>query len=302
MLYDVLASFVDRKRELAHFHQMLAGKTRERVLLLLEGGETGKTCFLLKLSRECQDHSPPVPVVLLDFDPNKGGLGDPIAIGRAVRRWLGNRRTPAICKCEDQFFRRGPIVNVQTGEGDTEGVTWERRSQFPDAHVSDIAGRDSVSIGPVSVSEAGPAAGQVEWLKENLGRAMCSDLVTLARADQPVVLLIDAFEHASGENCVWLERWLFDRLHQDLPYVFVLIAGRPAQCQPFFAQLRPWGNLVAPMRFDPLSDEDILDHFRMRHIPVAKSEERLLLDLASLSPGSMALVGDMLEKRRGGAR
>ncbi|MDY7042281.1 MAG: hypothetical protein SVX38_15610 [Chloroflexota bacterium] len=50
--------FVDRKRELALFHRMLTGETDERILLVMDRGEKGKTCFLQRLVHECEQQHP----------------------------------------------------------------------------------------------------------------------------------------------------------------------------------------------------------------------------------------------------
>lgn len=298
MLFDVLRGFVDRSRELVLFHQMLMGETEERILLILEPGEKGKTCFLLKLAHECEKQRPPVPVVLLDFDQRRSGLTDYFSVAREVRSCLGDEYTPHICACEDEICRRGPLVSIHTGEGEA-GVDWGRRGRFAKADISDIAGRDRIQIG--SVSEAAPTEDQIAWQKAEMGRALCRDLAGLADSHRRVTLLVDTFEDASEETCAWLERWIFSALRRELTHVLLVVAGR-LQCQPFFEQPRPWSGLIAPLRFDPFTDDEILAYYRQRGLHVTEAEKHLLLDLARPSPAQMAELGNRLEQTRGGAR
>jgi hypothetical protein len=298
---DVLASFVDRIPELARFHRMLAGETDERILLVLERGETGKTCFLLKLAYECEQQDPPVPVVPLDFDQRRSGLTDFLSVAREVRRCLGDDSTPDICACEVTICRPDPAVNIQTGGGDA-GVDWGQRGRFNEADISDVAGRDRISVQTGPISGIPPAGDPIAWQKAEMGRALRNDLAGLADTHQRVVLLIDTFEHASEETCTWLERWLFDPLRRDLRHVLLVISGRP-ECGAFFAQPRLWTGLIATIdRFTRLGDDDIREHYHRRGLSVPETELPLLLDLARVSPARMAQVGDWLEQTRGGGR
>jgi len=298
VLLDVLRVFVDRTRELALFHRMLAGETDQRILLIVEPGEKGKTCFLLRLAYECEQQQPPVPVVLLNFDQRMSGLTDYLSVAREIRRSLGDESTPAICACEDSIYRRGPLVNIHTGEGDA-GVDWGSSGRFTGADIADFAGRDLIQVGPVSGAASTPD--QIARQRAEMGRALCRDLAGLAEAQRRVVLLVDTFEDASDDTCAWLERWLFREMRRQLRHVLLVVAGRP-QCRTFFDQPRPWGGLTAPLHFDHFTDDEILSHFRKRGLSVPKEERRLLLDLARLGPAKMAYVGDLLEQARGDAR
>jgi hypothetical protein len=298
---DILVDFVDRTRELALFRQMLAGETSERILLILEPPEQGKTCFLQRLVYECEDQRPPVPLVLLDFDRRRSGLTDFLGVAREVRRCLGDGYTPAICACENAIYRPGPLVNLRTDTGDG-GVDFGRRGRFTEADISGVVGRDHIDVQIGSISGSAPTRVPIAWQKAEMGRALCRDLVRLADVHSRVVLLIDTFEHTTGDMCAWLERWLFEPLrHDDLFHVVLIVAGRP-ECRSFFDQPRLWSRFVAPIHFDPLGDEDILAHYRQRGLLVAGSEQSLLLDLARSSPARMAQVGDWLQQTRGGAR
>lgn len=288
--------FVDRTRELGRFRHMLAGETDERILLIMAEGEQGKSCLLLQMVLECEQQDPPVPVVLLDFDQRKSGLTDYLSVASAVRRDLGDKYTPNICACADDIYRRGPLVNIQTGAG-AAGVDFGRKNRFRDTEIEKIAGRDYIRVGPVS--EATPTADRLAWQKAEMGRALYRDLAGLDR----VVLLVDTFEQAPPETRTWLERWLLDLLRRQLPHALLVVAGRP-ECRPFFDRPSLWSSLVATIdRFTPFTDEDILTHYRRRGLRIRETEIPLLLDLArSRSPAKMAQIGDWLEQSRGGAR
>jgi hypothetical protein len=295
---DVTTDFVDRERELALFQRMLSGETAKRILRILERGEQGKTFFLLRLFHQCEQQDPSVPVVLLDFDQRRSGLTDYLGVAREVRRHLGDDCTPAICNCEEAITRGRPLVSIRTGEGEA-GVDFGERGRFTEADISDIAGRDSISVKVGDISGGVPPA-DVAQQRADMGRALCNDLAGLATSHRWVVLLVDTFEHASEETCTWLERWLFEPLRRELSHVLLVVAGRP-ECQPFFAPPRLWSGLVATIdRFDPFSDDEIRDHYRQRGILISEEEMPLLLDLARPSPAMMAQIGDSLEQIRGG--
>lgn len=294
----VTTGFVDRGPELALFHRMLAGETDERILLLLERAEQGKTYLLLRLFFECEEQG--MPVVLLDFDQRRSGLTDYLSVAREMRRHLGDERTPSISACEDAIAGGGPLVSIRTGTGDA-GVDFGQRSQFRDAEVEEFGGRDYIRTHIGSISEAAtPSAEQIARQRAEMGRAMRRDLVDLAQSHRRVVVLVDTFDHATEDTCSWLERWLFEPLRRVLPHVLLVVAGRP-ECRPFFEQPRLWSNLVTTIdRFTPLSEDDIVAHCRQRGLPVSEAEMSLLLDLARSSPARMAQVGDWLQQTRGG--
>lgn len=286
---DPLAHFVDRERELGLFRAMLSDSADKRILLILDEGEQGKSCLLRRLLGECEAHGR--PAVLLDFDRRRSGLGDWRDVAGAVRRGLGDERTPHLCACEADLFRPRPLVHVQTGSGEG-GVDFGRRGQFGQAAISDVAGRDRVSIGDVSGSVP-PVDPRLA--RDATGRALVKDLAALPNA----VLLVDTFEGADQEACTWLESWLLEPLRRQLPRVLLVIAGRPA-CRPFFERPVLWGSLVTALyRLDALSDEDILAHYQKRGLPVSRDEESLLR-IARANPARMAQIGDWLEQ--GGGR
>lgn len=293
----VTTGFVDRKPELALFRHMLAGETDKRILLILESGEQGKTYLLLRLFHECEQQHPHVPVALLDFDQRRGGLTDYLSIARGIRRHLSDECTPAICACEDNIFRRGPLISIRTGQGDA-GVDWGSLGRFTEADFADFAGRDLIQVG--SVSEAPPTADQLVQQRAEMGRALCRDLAGLADAHRRIVLLVDTFEHAPSETCAWLEQWLFEPLRRELSHVLLVVAGRP-ECG-FFFHSRPWGSLITAIdHFTPFSDDDILAHYRQRGLSVSETET-CLIQIARSSPAMMAQLGDQLEQIQRGAR
>ena len=301
MVRDVIADFVDREEELAQFRRMLTGESDERILLILEPGEKGKTYFTQRLFHECEQQRPRVPVALLDFDQRRSGLTDYLSVAREIRRYLSDDCTPAICACEDDIFHPAPLVNVQTGAGDA-GVDWGRNGRFAGADVSGITGRDHINVQVGSISEAIPTADRMDRQRVEMGRALCRDLADLTASHHRIVLLMDTFEQAPEETRRWLEYWLFKPLRRELSHITLVVAGRPV-CWSFFDQSHLWSSLVAPIdRFDPFSDDEILAHYRLRGIPFSEAEVPLLLDLARPSPAAMANVGDVLEQARGGER
>ncbi len=294
MIRDVTADFVDRKKELALFRQMLTGETDKRILLVLEPGEKGKTYFILRLLYECEGQS--VPVVLLDFDQRRSGLTDYLSVAREMRRYLSDECTPAICTCEKDIFGRDPVF--QGGTGDSDGVDLGRRGRYDGAEITGIAGRDYVKI---NYAAGPPIAEQAARRMARMGRALQKDLAGLAGSHGRVVLMMDTFEHVGDETCAWLERWVFEPLRQELAHVVLVVGGRP-ECEEVFGRPRLWSSLVAPIQFDFFSDEDIRRYYSRRSLPVSDDEMTLLVDLARESPMEMAQLGDRIELRRRGTR
>ena len=302
MSRDITADFVDRKEELAQFLRMLSGETGERFLLILEPGEKGKSYFLQRLFHECRQQRPPAPVVLLDFDQQKSNLIDYLNVARAIRRQLGDARTPAICACEDAIFHHTSPVSVQTGAGGA-GVDFGRRGDFTQAEVAGITGRDHVSvhIESISISEPTPTAERIAHYSALMGRALRADLASLSQT-QPVVLLVDTFEQAlkRQEVRIWLEHWLFAPACFDLPRVHLVVAGRP-ECQSFFEPPPLWSSLVTHVCFHLFSDKDILAYYRQRGLTVSEADIAFL-QVARLNPARMADLGRLLEQAQGGTR
>jgi hypothetical protein len=296
---DVTADFVDREKELALFHQMLEGSVGKQLLLISERGEQGKSYFLHRLAYECEQQSPPVPAVYLDFDQRKSGLTDYLSVARAARRQLGDTNTPAVCACEKAICRPAPLVNIQTGTGSGSGVDLGKKTKLESAKLSEVAGRDNISVG--DVSGGAPTSADLAAQRAAMGRALCSDLGQLSETHPRAVVLIDTFEHVSDETCGWLESWLFERLHDDLPHVLLVVAGRPEKCREFFTPAHVWSRVITYICFESIGDDDILAHYEKRGLTISASETTLF-QIARTNPAKMALVGDLLEQTQGGAR
>lgn len=293
MFLEVLKRFADRGPELDLFQRMLKGEIDERILLVLDHGEKGKTWLIWRLFHECKELG--VPVVLLDFDRDRSGLaGDFGSVVNEVRGYLGDERTPNICACAARMSHLSALADLAAGSK-SPGVNFGQSNVFTDAEISSIAGRDIWQVGAVFTGPLTPE--QQAQRQADLGRALCQDLAGLDRA----VLLIDTFERATEDTRAWLERWLFRALSRELPHVLLVVAGRPEKCRPFFAQPRLWGGLIAHIDLSPFSDNVILTYYRERGLSVS-AEEVSFLTLARSSPGKMAQLGDWLEQRRGGAR
>jgi hypothetical protein len=182
---------------------------------------------------------------------------------------------------------------ARLGSAGDGSVDFGKRDDFTGATIRDVAGRDLYQNVPIFAGP--PTPEQVARQKEELGCAMRDDLARLGRA----VVLVDTFEQASEETRSWLERWLFEPLRRELRHVILVVAGRP-ECQSFFAQPCLWSHLVEVIdRFTPISDDDILAHFRQRGLTVSEVEASLL-QIARISPAKMAGIGDLLEQARGG--
>jgi hypothetical protein len=133
---------------------------------------------------------------------------------------------------------------------------------------------------------------------KKLGQALCDDLADLAKTDRRVVLFLDTFENVPKETSTWLERWLFKPL-RELSHV-ILVVGSDPKCE-FFAQPRPWSNLIARIHFGPMDDVDILEYYQTRGLAISDGEAALL-QIARMNPAQMAQLGDLLEQSKGGVR
>jgi len=301
MPFDIAKHFVDRGPERELFHRMLKGDIAQRIMLVLEGAEKGKSCFLLRLNYECEQSDPPAPVILLDFDQRRSGLTDYFSVACEVRNSLGDARTPNVCACEEAITRSCSLISVRTGDGDA-GMGFGSRNRFDDAELSGMAGRDNFNMKMGDVTGGGPTPEQRAQQHFNMGRALRSDLAALPR----VAVLIDTFEHAPDETCAWLGRWLLEPLRRELANVVLVVAGRPddrPDRDDFFHRPRLWSNLIHRSNFKPLTDDDILTHYYNRGLRVTKEESPIVLDLVHAGgPASMTKIGDWLSSSRGGPR
>ena len=293
MFRDLLDKFVDRKPELGLFRQMLGGETRQRLLLILDGPEKGKTWFIWRLFQECQDGG--VPVVHLDFDQRRSGLaGDWLSVADEVCTALGDQHTPHTRDCAARLAGLSALQDLLAG-GSTPGVSFGQGNDFTGADIRNIAGGNIVQIRTLLAGALTPA--QAAQQQGALSRALRDDLAALGRA----VLLIDTFERAPEDTRIWLERWVFRSLGRELPQTLVVVAGRP-ECRPFFQQPRPWSGLIAALDcLSSFSDKEIVTYYERCGL-VVSDHEVALLAIARLSPGLMAQLGDRLAQARGGAR
>jgi hypothetical protein len=291
MPLNVVDHFENREPELALFRRMLAGEEPDkRILCITVAPEQGKTWFVQRLHHECELQQ--VPVALLDFDQERSGMiGDVFSAVSEVRRCLGDERTPAICTCE-AAITRGALPTSASGDG---GVEFGERSGYRGADIHDIAGRDLYRIDTLVTGALSPE--QLTRHKDDLGRALCDDLAHLDRA----VLLVDTFERVPEETRGWLERWLFQALRRLLPHLLLVVAGR-LECRHFFDQPHLWSHLVIHLdSFESFNADNALAYFRRRGLCIAVTETSFL-QVACVSPGRMAQVGDWLEQTRGDAR
>jgi len=162
-----------------------------------------------------------------------------------------------------------------------------------------VAGRDHIDLRGATLAERPPTAAELARQRDDMGRALVRDLGALDQA----VLLVDTFDHANEETCLWLERWLFEPLRRDLPKVLVVVAGRPEyQCRKFFDPRSLWSSLVHSVHhLSPFSDEHIRSHFQQRGIVIPAGWQGIL-EMARLGPAQMAQVGDLLAQALGGFR
>lgn len=295
MPVDLLTTFVDRKRELGLFKAMLLRQTNKRILLILTEGEQGKSWFLRRLVYECEAQKPPIPTILLDFDQRRNGLSDYRDVADEVRRHLGDNCTPNICACEAAIFTPSPLVQIQTGSGEGT-VDFGRRGQFDQTNISDVAGRDYISVTNVdgNVLPIDPRLAQ-----EEMGRAVQKDLCQLSDTHPRTVLLLDTFEQANSETRTWLERWILEPMRHQLPNLVIVIAGQP-QCKILFSHSTLWHSLITTVeRLGSFDENDIMIYYQQRGLTISESEKPLLLDLACASPARMALIGDWISEARG---
>lgn len=303
MSVDVMIGFVDRTAELALFRRMLQGRIDKRILSIVLDGEQGKSYLLLRLAHECERLHPAIPCVLLNFDDRSIDIKlDFLGFARAVRRRLGDKLTPAICTCEEAMYRYGPIMSFHGGQGESDGVDFGRRSQFDDAHISRISGRDQYNFENINIHEAPRSDDRAKQMAD-MGRALLSDLSQLGDEYEHVVVLLDSFECAGPEICGWLDRWLFEPLHRQLPHVLLVVAGRP-ECSLFFDRPVLWGGLVHRMdHLSTFSADDIIAYFEQRKIVVSQNEIPVLLDLVEAGgPSVMGYLGNLLWRIRGDIR
>ena len=305
MGFNIAKDYVDRDEERARFHAMRSGKTDERILVILVPGEKGKSCLLSRLRYECEKEAPSTPLVLLDFDRRRSTLSDEFSVAQEIRRCCGDACVSRVCECLDEMTRPVAPIHIQTGAG-TGSVDFGRHGRFNEAEVSDIAGRDNISVSVNAAAGFALTPEQREAQKERLGRALRDDLLELGEAHARAVILIDTFEQISTEMRAWLERWLFEPLCQ-AHNVMLVIAGRPQHpdfpLRSYFEQPHRWSYLIETVeRFPPFAHAEVQIFFHRQGVPIAL-EEYHLLAAACENPALMRLLADQLRQQyQGGAR
>ncbi len=133
-----------------------------------------------------------------------------------------------------------------------------------------------------------------------LSRAFCDDLLALA-ADQPVVLLLDGYEHTPGETADWIQGWLLQKsVREQATRLIVVLAGRPAGARPCF---EPWGDwrwtVVRCHKLSSFAYHHVVTYYqRCRGLSMEKTDIRAYYAVSKDNPRLMAEIADCLEGRR----
>jgi hypothetical protein len=174
LLLGPLPGWVNRKKELALFHQMLAGETPRRLLRILDDGERGKTWLLWHILHDCRQQG--TPAILLDFDDRRSsGLAGCQGIAREVRRYLGQARTPALIACEEE---------IACGRLELTGPACE--AALGRALVTDLATVGRAVLLVDTFEKACPAHPWLErWLFDRLPGELPQALVVVAGRPEP---------------------------------------------------------------------------------------------------------------------
>jgi hypothetical protein len=274
---------------------MLTGEVEERILLITEEGETGKTWFLLKLFHECEERN--IPVVRIDFDRRRtSSETNYLGIAHTISRHLGAHRTPHISACEEAISRRGIVIGG--GVGHSSDIDFGERTKFKESEI-DAAGRDLFQDVSINYAEARPTPNQVAQQRADMGRALGNDLAALASEHGRIVILMDTFEYAEKETCAWLEHWLMEPMRRRLSHVILVVAGQP-QCRHFFDRPTLWSGLVTTIdRFSPFEEEDVRAYSRRCNIIIPEAEFSLLFKLTRKGgPSEMAHIFEVLAQTR----
>jgi hypothetical protein len=179
----------NREAELALFDQMLAGQTRERILLLEAEGGLGKTTLLNEFARRCPAHVPCAP---LDLKGSTTGLHE---VFYRLCDALGWEHFPAFADQVEGLGRVTVDGNVVIGWG------------------------NKIEAALRSPDEGDRAARRAE-----LTRAFFDDLRTMKRR---LLFIFDTFEKAPPELGEWLSGDFLAYAHHT-PDLIVVVAGRQA--------------------------------------------------------------------------
>ncbi len=242
------------------------------MLDICAGGGTGKSYLLRRIRQECGAQD--VPCALAEFAST--WQPDPPKLMRELAERWGVAHFPTFGQ-QQECSRSAP-----PGGGDAASLREqlrihrqnlaelkERKSKYgldaPLSLINEIE-HEQTEIAKLEAqlraSEGWTAGEQAQRLRA-LSRAFCDDLLALA-ADQPVVLLLDGYEHTPGETADWIQEWLLQKsVCEQATRLIVVLAGRPAGARPCF---EPWGTwwrvVVRCERLSPLQYEHVRDYYR----------------------------------------
>ena len=304
-----LQDFVDREEELEIFLQMLSAGRQERVLDICAGGGTGKSYLLRRMWQECSTRD--VPCALAEFAST--WQPDPPKLMRELAERWGVAHFPTFCQQQERS-RSAPA----SGGG---AASLRKQFQIHRQNLAELEARKSKYgiDAPVSLihqvkheqdeiakleaqlrAAEGWLAGEQEQLLQVLSRAFCHDLLALA-ADQPVVLLLDGYEHTPGETADWIQGWLLQKsVCEQATRLIVVLAGRPAGARPCF---EPWGTwwrvVVRCDRLSPLQYEHVRDYYcDICGLPLEEAHLRAYHAVVRDDPYLMAQIAANLGGRR----
>jgi len=198
--------FIGREYEQNTFRELLAFSGDERLLLIQDTGGMGKSLLLQQFRHLCQIATPPIPATLIPLDQ----LSDqhPYALMAAIARDLGEHGV--------QFTRFNQAERVRTRD-DLTAVSPSSSFHSSEGQSTANRGDDIRDTGETSLVEAGDS--------QPIRTPQQAFFDDLRRLEQPVVLLLDAFERAS----VTLAQWIADSLPEAVniqQQTAIVIAGR----------------------------------------------------------------------------
>lgn len=219
--------FIDREFEQELFEELLQFKTDARLLSITDSGGKGKSQLLRRLQHRCMTVRPRIPVSLIALDQ----LADPspLAIVKQAASDLMDRfgvPLPDFDKV-DKARLAGDFMTIRATI-DLQGASFEGAREVKiSGAMATLQHADTVVVSSGAPQALTPE--QESTARDLCVRAFFDDLKRYTK-ENPVVLMLDAYERAPQELKTWivnhmLERYFFDISNRPQRLVLV-VAGR----------------------------------------------------------------------------
>jgi hypothetical protein len=211
--------FIDRLTERELFRAMIDGQGSKRLLTLCDQSEYGKSHLLKRLEWMCA----------WEIDP-------PIAVGFVPINEV--RTVHAVVAQAAKGLENGGCVLNRFTQAEQERIKRRQANIHIEGSVNAESNEgEATGVKDVTINAGEPDFEAQEALRAHAVRQFLADLEEVSK-QQPVVLLIDAFEKSGEDLATWIALFIRDHVLNDDRRLIVVIAGQQVPTTAFRAYLQ----------------------------------------------------------------